>query len=300
MAYYRTPNANYYRPSLFGGFQFFPKVIKYLLIGNTAIFFLTLLLERMWVGSANVGYLVRDLFALSPLGHGFQPWQLISYQFLHGSLLHLLFNMFSLWMFGLELENFWGAKRFFIYYLVCGVGAGLVHLLIGPSFAPAAQTVGASGAIYGVLVAFAMLFPNQPIFVYFFLPIRAKYFVMIYAGLDLFFGVTGSPDGVAHFAHLGGAAVGLVYVLALQGRIKLPRIDRRPQELAPTEEFNRKFSMDHRNISDASYDELHEGRDEDPDQQRIDAILDKISQRGYQSLTDDEKKFLFEASRKLN
>src|SRR6202008_2569552 len=145
---------------------------------------------------------------LYPVGQGFYPWQLFTYMFMHGGLMHLLFNMFALWMFGMELENTWGSRKFMLYYLICGVGAGLSNLFIGPLFGPAGPTVGASGAIYGVLIAFGMMFPDRPIFVYFLLPIRARYFVLIYITLEVYAGITGTADGIAHFAHLGGAAVG--------------------------------------------------------------------------------------------
>ena len=292
--YYRNSTPNYYRPSFFGGFQYFPPVIKTLLISNVAV------TAVMWMASyfrlqgyplAEVG---ETLFALFPLGRGFYPWQLFTYMFLHAGAMHLLFNMLALWMFGMQLENAWGSKKFLLYYLLCGVGAGLSNLLIGPLFGPAGPTVGASGAIYGVLLAFGMTFPDQPIFIYFLLPIRARYFVLLYIGWELVLGVTGTADGVAHFAHLGGAAVGLVYMLI--DRRKLPAFERRRHVQS---EPVGSYSQERVHISDAKFFEVHD-EEERVNQAKIDEILDKISQHGYQSLTDQEKKVLFEASKKLN
>ncbi|MBI4534824.1 MAG: rhomboid family intramembrane serine protease, partial [Ignavibacteriae bacterium] len=162
MAYYRTggPGA-YYRPSFFGGFRFFPPVIKSLLISNAAIWLLVgFFLAPFTVGGVQIGGdrgLFTYYFALWPLGTNFWPWQLVTYMFMHGGLGHLFFNMLALWMFGMELENTWGSKRFLIYYLVCGLGAGISNLFVAPLVGPGAPTVGASGAVFGVLIAFGML-----------------------------------------------------------------------------------------------------------------------------------------------
>ncbi|MDP1994439.1 MAG: rhomboid family intramembrane serine protease, partial [Ignavibacteria bacterium] len=147
-------------------------------------------------------------FALMPLGYGFQIWQLITYQFLHGGFSHILFNMFALWMFGAEIENTYGSKKFLIYYLACGIGAGLLHLFLSPVLTGAlAPTIGASGAIYGVMIAFAMFFPDRLIFLYFFIPVKAKYFIAFMIVFE-FLAVDSVGSGVAHLAHLGGALVG--------------------------------------------------------------------------------------------
>jgi hypothetical protein len=200
-------------------------------------------------------------------------------------------------MFGMDLENDWGSRKFFIYYLICGVGGGLSNLLIGPLFGPAAPTVGASGAIYGVLIAFGMMYPDRPIFVYFLLPIRAKYFVLIYIALELWTGVTTTADNVAHFAHLGGAAVGFVYIMLDQpGNPIRAWFARLGGSGARKEQPSLVF--DRRSVSDARYTDMREPADQ-VNQQTIDAILDKISQNGYKSLSEKEKEILFEASKKL-
>ena len=140
-------------------------MFKSLLIANTAVFGLMLFLGLFTLDGYPVSRFIGEVFPLYPLGQGFQVWQLVTYLFMHGSFMHLLFNMFALWMFGLELENEWGSKKFLAYYALCGFGAALANLFIAPLFAPAAPTVGASGAIYGVLLAFGMMYPDRPIFV---------------------------------------------------------------------------------------------------------------------------------------
>ena len=297
MSYFRSINSNYNRPSFFGGFQYFPPVIKALLVGNVAVFLFTSFFGMFRISSLPLGAIINGVFPLYPLGDGFQVWQLFTYMFMHAGLMHLLFNMIALWMFGMELENVWGSKKFLIYYLTCGLGAGLSNLLIAPLFAAAGPTVGASGAIYGVLIAFGLIFPDRPIFIYFLLPIKARYFVMFYIFLEVYDGVTGTSDGIAHFAHLGGAAVGFVFLLIDQkkmpfGTLWLHTRDR----LSPTERVNR---YTYQNVSNAKYHDVDDP-EERVNQQQIDEILDKISQSGYPSLTDAEKKMLFDASKRLN
>lgn len=185
------------------GFKMLPTVVKNLLIINLIFFLATLVLERG--GYANI----TTMLALNaPWTGRFRVWQLVTYMFMHGGFDHLFFNMFALWMFGYVLENFWGWKRFLIYYLVCGIGAGLLNLLI-PGWG---LTVGASGAVYGILLAFGMMFPNERIYLYFLMPIKAKWFVIGYAAIELFEGLF-RMDGIAHFAHLGGMLFGLLLIL---------------------------------------------------------------------------------------
>lgn len=148
------------------------------------------------------------------LATGFGPWQLLTYGLLHGGIGHLFFNMFALYMFGLPIEQAWGSKRFAIYYVVCVVGAGLVQLLTAAVTGGIYPTIGASGGVFGLLLAFGMMYPNQRILLLIPpIPIRAKYFVVGYGLLTLFFGITGSMAGVAHFAHLGGMLFGLAMIL---------------------------------------------------------------------------------------
>jgi membrane associated rhomboid family serine protease len=224
-----------FRPS---SFQMIPPVIKNLIIFNVLVF-----LAQQTLGPA-IDTKISTLFALhevrSPL---FRPHQLITYMFLHGGWDHIFFNMFALWMFGAVLENYWGAKRFLIYYMITGIGAAVCHLAVlyyemTPIWneinqqlqgAPADQvkqllsnpnieinqaTVGASGAIFGCLAAFGYLFPNSLIYLYMFVPIKAKWAVLAYAGIELYSGIRASAgDNVAHWAHLGGALVGIIVVM---------------------------------------------------------------------------------------
>ncbi|MDX2427664.1 MAG: rhomboid family intramembrane serine protease [Xanthomonadales bacterium] len=148
--------------------------------------------------------------ALWPLySNYFQPWQLISYAFLHGSFNHLFFNMFALWMFGLPIEKLWGSRKFTEYYVICIIGAGLVQLLVQYISGNVYPTIGASGAVFGLLLAYGVTWPNAKLFLIFFpVPIKAKWFVLIYGGVELIFGVTGAMPQVAHYAHLGGLIFG--------------------------------------------------------------------------------------------
>lgn len=216
----------YYRPSAF------PPVVKNLIIINVLIFIAQ---ETIWSNS----YTFVNLFALHDI-HSvfFKPHQILTYMFLHGGIDHLLFNMLALWMFGSQLENYWGAKRFLQYYIICGLGAAVLHLVVlyfemeplmayfktlpadyqlqlvnAPDFKVNIPTVGASGAIFGCLAAFGYLFPNTLIYVYFLIPIKAKWFVFIYGAIELMLAIRNSAgDTVAHFAHLGGAITGLIIV----------------------------------------------------------------------------------------
>jgi membrane associated rhomboid family serine protease len=148
--------------------------------------------------------------ALWPLYSGyFQPWQLFSYGFLHGGFNHLFFNMFAVFMFGFPLEKMWGSKRYADYFGICILGAGLIQLFVQYLSANIYPTIGASGAVFGLLLAYGVMWPNNKLFLIFFpVPIKAKWFVLIYGVAELIFGVTGTLPQVAHFAHLGGLFFG--------------------------------------------------------------------------------------------
>jgi membrane associated rhomboid family serine protease len=128
---------------------------------------------------------------------------------MHANLSHIFFNMFNLWMFGAAMENFWGTRRFLFYYLVCGIGAGLLYMLVPGLHV----TIGASGAVYGILLAFGMTFPNEYIYLYFLMPIKVKWFIIGMIAIEILQGVFYSFDGVAHFAHLGGMLIGFLLIL---------------------------------------------------------------------------------------
>ena len=226
---------------------------------------------------------------------------------MHGGFGHIFFNMFILWMFGVEIENIWGSRKFLYFYLICGVAAGLAHLFIAPLFSAPALTIGASGAVFGVMIAFAMSFPDRYIYLWFLIPIKAKYLIGFLFVLEIFWiGEAGS--NVAHLAHLGGAVAGFIFIM-LDKRIDVPfkRMVNRSYGSSGNNQFENPFSglserfkKKRSEIQDAKYYDLNDGDDEQITQEQIDKILDKISQSGYQNLTEKEKKILFDASKKMN
>lgn len=165
----------------------------------------------MGLNTPIIGQMLFEYGALWPLESGrFGFWQLVSYMFLHAGLGHIFFNLFALWMFGQAIENFWGTHRFTVYYFLTGIGAAILHMIVGPGGVP---TLGASGAVYGILLAFGMMFPDRPIMLLFPpIPIKAKYFVAGFGAIELISGLTRSNSGVAHFAHLGGMLVGFILI----------------------------------------------------------------------------------------
>jgi membrane associated rhomboid family serine protease len=186
-----------------------PPITQALLLINVAVFCLDFF----------VGSWFTRLFALWPFGGGFMPWQVVSYAFLHGGLTHLFFNMLGLWMFGAELERLWGPKRFLQFYFASVLTAALTQLLVAALSGANYPTVGASGGLFGLLLAFGMMFPNRIIMPLFPpIPMKAKVFVAVFGGLELLFGVTGTMEGVAHFAHLGGMLGGFLMIRYWQGR----------------------------------------------------------------------------------
>ena len=233
-----------YRPS---SFSHLPEVVKNLLIINGLFFLATITLDGMGFDM----YHLFGLHQFQ--SDDFMPHQLITHIFMHGNLTHLIFNMFALWMFGKVLENVWGGKRFLIYYMITGLGAAIIHLGVSQYEIMSLQaqisttdlsrllddgkyvlannqnytnpimgklnllihtpTVGASGAVFGVLLAFGMLFPNALLYIYLAIPIKAKYFVILYGILELYAGISNNPaDNVAHFAHLGGMIFGFLLI----------------------------------------------------------------------------------------
>ncbi|MDP6992774.1 MAG: rhomboid family intramembrane serine protease [Woeseiaceae bacterium] len=185
-----------------------PNVIFILLIANGLIFALQQLPQFDQTLFLN--------FALWPLGSSFpsfMPWQLITYGFLHGDIMHIAFNMFMLWMFGRELELILGTRRFLTYYLTCVVGAGIIQLLVAAWQGGIYPTVGASGGVFGLLLLFGMTFPNRMILLMFPpIPMKAKYMVILFGLLELYLGVSGRSPGVANFAHLGGMLFGFLLI----------------------------------------------------------------------------------------
>jgi membrane associated rhomboid family serine protease len=206
---------SWYRSTLYSS-GYFPPGVKWLLISNTVVFLLTYL-------SAGTSFQQSLLmFALAPVAvvKEFAVWQLATYLFLHGGFMHLLVNMFTLWMFGATLERSWGTRKFLKYYFLCGIGAGICDVLVNALLGNwMTRTIGASGAIYGLLLAFGVLYPNQTVLFNFLFPIKAKYFVMIYFAIALLSSLNFN-SGVSNIAHVGGMVFGFIY---LKGRF--PRIN---------------------------------------------------------------------------
>ena len=176
--------------------------VKFLLIVNTAVFILQIFLDQ---------YLTW-LFGLVPhlVWQNFYLWQLFTYQFLHGGLFHLLFNMLALWMFGCALERRWGSEFFLKYYFVSAVGGGILNTLLVPD--QMGPSIGASAGVYGILLAFGLIYPNQVVYLYFLFPIKMKHFVWIIGAIALYSSITSGESGIAHLAHLGGMIFGYLYL----------------------------------------------------------------------------------------
>ena len=193
----------------------------------TAIFALLVINMLAFAGQNLVGDLdyaggpITELWYLRLWTFGselFVPTQLLTYGFLHGDTTHLLVNMFQLWMFGRDVERVWGAKRFLVFFLVCVVGAGLVQLLVAALSGGFYATLGASGGVFGVLMAYGLLFPNRQVMLLFPpIPMKAKYLVILFGVFELVYGVGGYAPGVAHFAHLGGMAFGFALITYWRG-----------------------------------------------------------------------------------
>jgi len=190
-------------------FSNLPPATRAIILANGIVFVL-----QLWANDLLLTY-----GALWPIGTLFEPWQLITYAFLHGGFAHLFFNMFAIYMFGGQLEQFWGTRRYVIFYFASVFTAGLTQLAVQYASGSTAQTVGASGGVFGLLLAFAMYFPRQRIMLLIPpIPMPAWLFVTLYGVLELFLGVTGTQAGVAHFAHLGGMLGGAIMILIWRAR----------------------------------------------------------------------------------
>ena len=313
-----------------------PVVTKNLLIINILVFIATYVVRGMNID-------LNDIFGLHFfLASDFRIWQFFTYMFMHGGFTHILMNMFMLWMFGMVVENVWGPKKFLFYYIVCGVGAGLCQELaqygtylveglanfdsvrVGTTVLPMdvylnmMNTVGASGAIYGVLLAFGMLFPEERMFIIPIpVPIKAKWIIMGSIVVELFSAIGTSNDGVAHLAHLGGMLFGFILIRYWKkhpysgygdfgmnrghqffDRMKNSWEQRGGRDTRNTTNgnsgswTNTSQSSDANNRSDWDYN-AHKKQQ----QEEVDRILDKIRKSGYDSLTKDEKQKLFDSSK---
>ena len=182
-----------------------PKAVKHIILINILMLVLTYLNNP----------LMSRWFALNPITFLWKPWQLVTYMFMHGGIGHLFFNMYTLFIFGSVLENVWGTKKFLTFYFVTGIGAALVNIGVQYLTGSFALTVGASGAIYGILMGYAMLYPDSRLTLLFPpVSMKAKWFVLIFAGIELLLGISNNPaDNVAHFAHLGGLVFAFLLIM---------------------------------------------------------------------------------------
>ncbi len=327
-----NPQQQYQRPQR-GGFSFFPPAIKFLLMSNGAIFLAELLFGSFHAGNGpSLTESIVEYFALWPIGSGhFYPWQFLSYMFLHDGFTHILFNMFALWMFGAEVETTMGTKKFMTYYFLCGLGGAVAHMIMSGLMGAeqGGPLLGASGAIFGVLVAFGLTFPDRSVYFFplVFFPVKAKYFVGFYIALEVY-STYSSNDNVSHLAHLGGAVTGILFlIISTGGRILstkragtgaatswnggIPPVDKpsaNPWRGMGGGMFNK--NPRGQNPVDAEYQDIdsqniiqHPVADVKQSlvitQEEIDRILDKIAASGYQNLTTQERDILFEASRRM-
>lgn len=269
-----------------------PPVTKYLLLTNIAVFLFSAMTSLDLDGLFGLHFFVAPHFA---------AYQFVTYMFLHANFTHLLFNMFALWMFGRVMEQVLGPQRFLTLYMVCGIGAGLMQELaqyiyysnsILSTYPPEALngwlTVGASGAVYGILLSFGYTFPNQRLFIIPFpFPIKAKYLIAGYAVIEVMSMLGQAADNVAHMAHLGG----MLFAWLLLVYWKKPRTWFQFKRKQSTKSASSTFRWTSRTESEIDYNAWKKAR-----QEEIDRILQKVRAHGYGSLTEDEKKKLFEAS----
>ncbi len=288
--------------------------VKAILLTNIGVFLFEMLFGTLRIGGIPIeGYIKYFLYLWPPGSDYFYPWQFVSYMFLHGGFSHIFFNMLALVIFGPTLETTWGSKKFLIYYFLCGLGGGLAHSLISPMIAGGAgPLVGASGAIFGLLAAFGLMFPDQMLLVFFFVPMKAKYAVLFFIMFEVF--SVKANDGVGHLAHLGGAVVGITYLL-IEGSAVNPFKRRGPRNDSPWQPprnggfAGKRFGTSDDDMMDAEYHDIGATKTYGSStntatrvitQEDIDRILDKIAASGYQNLTSEEHEILKEASRKAN
>ena len=264
------------------------------------------------------------------LASDFHFYQFVTYMFLHGGLTHIFFNMFALWMFGNVIERVWGPKKFLFYYICCGIGAGIVQEVVQygtymyeglaayqyvntgsvqmttDAYINLWTTIGASGAVYGILLAFGMIFPNERLFIIPFpFPIKAKWLVVGYIAIELFSAMSAPGDGVAHMAHLGGMLFGWIMIRYWKNHPDSSQRFGRSNGMEFFDRMKRKFderqnasrmTVEHTGNPRRETDEEYNAR-QHKNQEEIDAILDKIRKSGYDSLTKEEKQKLFDQSR---
>ena len=274
--------------------------VRLLIIINVGVYFLQMFIDlALSIGSSNAGNQFTSIFALHSLTvkEGF-IWQIFTYQFLHDTPwpFHLLFNMFALYMFGSELENEWGKKRFIRYYLVCGTGAGFFIFLLPILFSEAsAVTVGASGSILGLLLAYAIYWPNREVLVFFVIPVKIKYLVFFIGLFSMFMTLRSSEAwGISHAGHIGGLISGYLYLIYV---VNSRSSDFSGTRLSTWNPVKRYSFWKQRKLWMKREEELFEMENMEA---KVDYLLDKIRTSGYKSLTAKEKSFLKKASETMN
>ena len=317
-------------------FKSIPPITKHLLLINLLAFVAYLVLRGQNID-------INQMFGLHFfLASDFHIYQFLTYMFLHANLEHIFFNMFGLWMFGCVMERVWGGKRFLFYYMVCGIGAGLLQELtqladlyfsvnngsqqvslgqLLTQLSPVERTalnalnmVGASGAIYAVLLAFGMTFPNERIFIFPLpIPIKAKWFITFYIAIELFSALATQHSQVAHFAHLGGMLFGFLLIRYWRKHPSSQYFDSNATHDTVLERMRRTWEQHNQQRTTSTQQpgdtvihsappqqEKKQKKAVTPEEKEVDRILDKIKQNGYDSLTSEEKRYLFEAGNRRN
>lgn len=263
----------------FGGSRtVFPKGVKSLILVNIIVFVL--------VELSGVKYPLFQNFGMVPsmIWDHLKLWQLVTYMFLHANFMHILINMFVLWMFGSELENRWGRSEFLKYYFITGIGAGLITAIF--NFNSTIPVVGASGAIYGLLLAYGLMYPNRKVYVYFFIPVKMKFLVIMLAAVAFFASLSPGASPISHLTHLSGMVIGYIFLRSdfLTGFFrKSPKHSKAPSQSGksvkppPEKVFNESLIK-----------------------RRVDDVLDKMQQVGWEGLSQSEQNILHDASKKFS
>jgi membrane associated rhomboid family serine protease len=256
-------------------FRNMPLAIKILILVNIVVFVIGMVVKESSFFQHTFGLVPQDVLV------GRKIWQPFTYLFLHGNFMHLLFNMFALWMFGMPVESQWGAKEFLKFYFLCGLGAAAASIALAPN--SVVPTIGASGPVYGMLVAFAMLYPDAVVYLYFLIPVKAAHMAILFGLIEFFAGASGSNPGIARFAHLGGMVTGYIYirwwwVIKLKTKALFSGISsgegvvrRAPRRVPVSRPAQASEEMAEAQMAE------------------VDRILDKILVSGLDSLTDEEK-----------
>jgi len=252
--------------------QYFTEAIKILISINVLLFiFRYISIDR---------YDLAQIFGLSSGDVWPMIWQPVTYMFIHGDFFHVFMNMFVLWMFGFEMESIWGSREFIKYYFITGIGSGIIWLLLNISNSYSVL-IGASGAIYGILLAYGLMFPNRKVLIYFLFPIKVKYFVILLGAVAFISSIGDSGSNISHLTHLSGMLIGFIY---LRSNTYLPRLLLLINSMLAEVKNKREDKKQARHFAAKKH---------------IDKLLDKINDVGYDGLNDKEKKDLYNHSRHL-